>query len=309
MASFREIKRRIGGVQNIQQITRAMKMVAAARLRRSEEAILSLRPYASRMAALCARFLREAVGTENPLFEEREVESVGLLVIASDRGLCGAYNNRIVDRAVAEIKQRAGQEEPVLCVVGERAIRGVQRAGYQVHAGYTDVFNPVHYDVAQTVRRELEQLFLQRRVDEVIVVYTEFFNPMRQQVLTRRLFPCPPREHWEQMQEQLRRRTPAGVHADVGEMERAESKTYIYEPDYDSICDELLEHNVDMQVYRALLEAQASEHGARMMAMDNATDNAEEMIDDLTLQMNRLRQESITREILDVVGGAEAMKE
>lgn len=307
MASFREIKRRIGGVKNIQQITRAMKMVAAARLRRSEEAIMALRPYASHLNAMCARFLREAIGTEHPLFLQREVHNVAVLTVASDRGLCGAYNNRIVQRALQEVRARGGQS-PAVLAVGDRGLFGLRRAGYDVERSWTDVFNPVHYEVAQEVRGELESMFLSGRVDEAIVVYTEFFSPLRQEVQVRRLLPCPPQDHWQEVRAEALRRTPEGVHGDVEEMEQGARQVYVFEPDYNSVCDELLEHNVSMQVYRCLLEAQASEHGARMMAMDNATENAEEMIDDLTRRMNRLRQESITREIIDVVGGAEAMK-
>ncbi|MFO8009018.1 MAG: ATP synthase F1 subunit gamma [Candidatus Brocadiia bacterium] len=307
MPSFREIKSRVGGVRNIQQITRAMKMVAAARLRRSEDAIRSLRPYSSRLDHMCARFLHGAIGTEHPFFQEREVRSVGVLSIASDRGLCGAYNNRVVEATTRLLAERPGVESRTIAV-GTRGMIGLRRAGLQLHDTFEDVFNPVHYITAQEIRQEFTDLFLREEVDEVQVVFTEFFSPLRQQVVTRRLMPCPPQVHRREIREHHTRKLPAGMHAEPESIERAEKLVYLYEPDYGTICDRLIEHNLSVQIYRALLEAQASEHGARMVAMDNATENAEEMIEHLTLQMNRLRQESITREILDVVGGAEAMK-
>jgi len=307
MPSFRDIKRRIGGVKNIQQITRAMKMVAAARLRRSEEAILALRPFASRLDGLCARLLKGAAASDHPFFEERPVRGVAVLTICSDRGLCGAYNNRVIDRTRRLLEERPGRRHAIIAV-GERGISSLQRAGYEIHAARTDVFNPVHFHTAQGIRAELERLFLSREVDEVVAVFTEFFSPMRQEVIVRRLLPCPPQGQWEQLESDQPRRRPDGVYSPAEDMAECQKHVYIYEPAYEALCTELLEDNLNVQIFRALLEAQASEHGARMMAMDNATENADEMIDHLTLEMNRVRQESITSEILDVVGGAEAMK-
>ncbi len=307
MASFREIKTRIRGVLNIQQITRAMKMVAAARLRRAERAIRSLRPYSSRLDHLCARFLHGAIGDEHPLFQQRGASGIAVLSIASDRGLCGAYNNRVVEATRQLLQQHEGEERFVLAV-GTRCIAGLKRAGHSVHKSYEDVFNPVHYLTARAIFEELEGLFLRGEVNEVRMVFAEFFSPMRQLVVTRGLLPCDRERHHEDLQEHHGRELPDGMHAAPESIEETEKLVYVYEPDYDVICGRLIEHNLTVQIYRALLEAQASEHGARMMAMDNATENAEEMVDRLTLQMNRLRQESITREILDVVGGAEAME-
>ncbi len=307
MPSFREIKGRIGGVKNIQQITRAMKMVAAARLRRAEEAIRALRPYSSRLDHLCARFLHGALGNEHPFFEERPGNRLAVLSIASDRGLCGAYNNRIVAHTVELLRERP-ERKYHLVAVGTRGIAGMRREGFTVHSGHEEIFNPVRFVTAQEICQELRQLFLDDQVDEVQVAFTEFFNPLRQTVVRRRLLPCPPERHRREIAEHHERELPEGMHARPEQIRQAAGLVYAYEPDYEGLCNRLLEHNLSVQVYRALLEAQASEHGARMMAMDNATDNAQEMVEELTLQMNRLRQESITREILDVVGGAEAMK-
>jgi F-type H+-transporting ATPase subunit gamma len=307
MASFREMKRRIAGVENIQQITRAMKMVAGARLLRAEKAILALRPYASRLDSLCVRFLTDAIGSEHPFLVERPVSGVAVLSIASDRGLCGGYNNRIFEATRQLLARRSGQRD-YLISVGHRNTLRLTQAGYQIYEAYEDIFNPVHYLTARSIRHDLQQLFLRGDVDEVLMIFTEFFSPLRQLVVTRRLLPCPPEVYRREMEEHYGRELPDGVHAEPEKLKEAAEQVYIYEPDYESIGLQLFESNLTVQVYRALLEAQASEHGARMMAMDNATRNAEEMIDELTLVMNRARQEGITSEIMDVVGGAEAVK-
>jgi len=307
MASFRDMKRRIGAVRNIQQITRAMKMVAAARLRRSEEAITALRPYAARLDMLCARLVQEATGGEHPFLQKRAVRGIAVLTVTSDRGLCGAYNNRVVEATLKLLSGNADKDCRVFAV-GRKGILRLRQAGYEVHRAYEDVFNPVRFDTAQTIRDELESVFLRGEVDEVLAVFTEYFNPARQVVITRRLLPCPPDTHPEEIRRHYERELPEGL--DLEEIETAQvSNVYIHEPDYESVGHRLLEQNLGLLVYRALLEAQASEHGARMVAMDNATENAEDMIAELTLRMNRLRQESITREMLDVVGGAEALRD
>jgi F-type H+-transporting ATPase subunit gamma len=307
MASFREIKRRIGSVRNIQQITRAMKMVAAARLLRAEEAIRGMRPYSSHLDHLCARFLHGATGGEHPFFEERLVRAVAILVVASDRGLCGAYNNKVTEAARRLVESNRGRSCR-LVAVGARAVAGLTRSGLPPCSQYTDVFNPVRYVTALALTAELQRMFLSREADEVHMVFTEFFSPMRQAVVTRRVLPCHPEAHPREVEEHHVRPLPEGMHAEPGSISEAEDAAYVYEPDYEALGNRLLEHNLSTQVYRALLEAQASEHGARMVAMDSATENAEEMVEELTLHMNRLRQESITREMLDVVGGAEALR-
>ena len=225
----------------------------------------------------------------------------------SDRGLCGAYNNRVVEATLKLLSGNADKDCRVFAV-GRKGILRLRQAGYEVHRAYEDVFNPVRFDTAQTIRDELESVFLRGEVDEVLAVFTEYFNPARQVVITRRLLPCPPDTHPEEIRRHYERELPEGL--DLEEIETAQvSNVYIHEPDYESVGHRLLEQNLGLLVYRALLEAQASEHGARMVAMDNATENAEDMIAELTLRMNRLRQESITREMLDVVGGAEALRD
>jgi len=303
MPSFRTIKRRIGGIQNIQQITRAMKMVAAARLRRAEEAITALRPYSARLDKLCGRLLQAAIGTEHPFFRKGRGKGQAVLVVCSDSGLCGSYNNRVIQAAMDLLAEREGQNQFVVAV-GQRGIGRLTRAGFQIARTYENVFNPVHFDTAQSVAWELEQIFLREDVDEAVMVFTEFFSSMRQVVTTRRLLPCHPEQLREDLKKQYSEPVPDGMRVEPEDVDEGADRVYIHEPDPEAIGEELLKHNISVQVYRALLEAQASEHGARMVAMDNATENADEMIEELTLRMNRVRQESITNEILDVLGGS-----
>ena len=308
MATLKELRSRIEGVQNIEQITRAMKMVAAARLKRSEQAIVSMRPYASYLDELCAGFLLEAMGADHPFFEMREPESYALIMLTGDRGLCGSYNDNVVRKATEIIDGRADQRCE-LFVVGQRGIVDMNRLEYDIREEYTDVFNPVKFTFAESLIEEFADLFLDHQVDEVVVLYTEFFNPVRQEVRTRTLLPCDVERFHERAVVREAESQLKGVRPLPEAFHNRQEDVYIYEPDYETICTELLSRNLTVQLYRTMLEAQASEQGARMVAMDNATENAEEMIDDLTLQMNRQRQENITREILDVVGGAQAFEE
>jgi F-type H+-transporting ATPase subunit gamma len=306
MASFRELKGRIGGVRNIQQITRAMKMVAGARLRRAEQSILALRPFASRLDGMTARFLADAAHTEHPFFEKRPVKSVAVLSVSSDRGLCGAYNNRVVN-AVHDLHAERRRQDFLLLSVGKRGTDLLRSHEGDLHRSWIDLLDPVYFTEAEGIGAEMQELFLSGRVDEVLVVFAEYHSPMSQVVTVRQLLPSPPGHIDDHIETNAQGRLPSGVSNEVEAIRHAASQVYEYEPDFESMLDSLMRYNMNVQLYRALLEAQASEHGARMMAMDNATENAEEMIEDMTLTMNRLRQESITAELIDVIGGVEAM--
>jgi len=307
MAKLKELRRRIKGVQNIQQITRAMKLVATARLRRAEEAVLALRPYASRLDRLCARLLLGAVGGEHPFFNVRPVRSYLLIAITSDRGLCGAYNNNVI-RACTNLMEKHKDRQCILFVIGRRGIAALKRLGYSVQEGYVDAFNPVEFSLTESIVKTSRDLFLGGKADQVTVVFSEFFSPARQRVRIRRLLPCHVQRFRQQILEEYNRELPHGMSRLPEDFSDAERDVCIYEPDFEYICTDLLHRNLSVQFYRTMLEAQASEQGARMVAMDNATQNAEEMIAELTLQMNRQRQEGITREILDVIGGSEALR-
>jgi F-type H+-transporting ATPase subunit gamma len=281
-------------------------MVAAARLRRSEEAVLAARPYCARLEEMCACFLRDAIGSEHPFMERRPVRDVAVVAIASDRGLCGSYNNRITE-ATAQLVEENPERTYRVFAVGQRAASRLGRT-VGVEKAYTDVFNPVAYDTAEQILGDVGGLFMSGEADEVVLIYTVFFSPLRQDLAARPLLPFVPADYLDTLGRIYGGRQPQGVEFDPEAVAEEAEDVFIYEPPYEEICGALLRRNAGAQVYRALLEAQASEHGARMMAMDNATENAEEMIDELTLQMNRIRQEDITTEILDVVGGAGALE-
>jgi len=308
MATLKELRDRIEGVQNIQQITRAMKMVAAARLQRAEKAIVSLRPYASRLDSFCARFISEAVGLEHPFFEQREVENHLVLGIASDRGLCGSYNNKVTDETRRVIEKEEADSHH-LEVIGTRGALGMRHEGYEPDRVHEDVFNPVEFEFSEELSTCMQEMFLHHEVDRVSVVYSKFYSPVRQEVLCRTLMPCDPGQSWNRMKEEAAGAEDLeGVEKEPDELGTPEDDVYIYEPSYGEVCRDLVHRNITVQLHRCLLEAQASEQGARMIAMDNATDNAEEMVEDLTRKMNRQRQESITRELLDIAAGAEQMR-
>ena len=307
MATLKELRDRIDGVQNIQQITRAMKMVAAARLQRGKEAIVSMRPFASRLDRFCARFLDGAGGVSHPFFETRPVKNHLVVAIASDRGLCGSYNNRVV-RETVKVLEEEGADEHTLHVVGTRAAIGLRNEGYEPEEVYEDVFNPVHIDFSEELSDTLQEMFLHHEADEITVVYTTFYSPVRQEVRPRTLIPCEPEAFQRKVAEEYKKKQPEGVEPEPEELKGLEQEVYIYEPDYESICRDLVHRNITVQLHRCLLEAQASEQGARMVAMDNATDNADDMIHELTRNLNRQRQESITRELLDIAAGAEQLR-
>ena len=307
MAKLKELRRRIKGVQNIRQITRAMKMVAAARLRHGERAILALRPYASRLDRLCARFVLDAIGIEHPFFKRRLPRGYVLVGITSDRGLCGAYNNNVV-RTCADIMEERKGQHCILYVVGSRGISGVQRMGYEIKERYVGAFNPVDFSLSESIVEKFQDAFLRGEADEVLVVFSEFFSPVRQRVRIRQLLPCHMEEFRKQVLSEYDREVPQGVRRLPEGFKEPSQDVYIYEPDYEEICTDLLHRNLSVQYHRTMLEAQASEQGARMVAMDNATRSADDMIQELTLQMNRKRQEGITMEILDVIGGSEQLR-
>ena len=307
MATLKELRDRIEGVQNIQQITRAMKMVAAARLQRAEQAVVSLRPYAARLDSFSARFLSDAVGLEHPFFEQREVEKHFILAVASDRGLCGSYNNHVVENTLEEMEEYPDAEHQVE-MVGTRGAVGLKNEGVEPDEVHEDVFNPVAFKYSEQLSSRLQELFLHHEVDRVSIVYSKFYSPVRQEVLTRTVLPCQPKKQWKQVESDAAAEKLDGIDEVPGSQGSPKEDVYIYEPSYGDVCRDLVHRNVTVQIHRCLLEAQASEQGARMIAMDNATENAEEMVTDLTRKMNRQRQESITRELLDIAAGAEQMR-
>jgi F-type H+-transporting ATPase subunit gamma len=297
MASQQDLKRRIRSVRNTRKITKAMELVAGARLRRAEARIQAMRPYADRMRELMIGTARAAGPTARlPLLEERaDIRAVAILAVTGDRGLAGPFNSQILRRAFAlERELRSGGQETAWLVAGKKGrstltFRRYELAGAWI--GFTD--RPAYSDAGAIAHRVIE-LFTEGGVDRVVLVYNRYISPLNQQVETLDLLPVP-RTALEEEEE----KTPYEI---------ALEGDFIYEPEPEEILARLLPAYVETTVYRALLESAASELGARMTAMRNASKNANELIDRLTLDMNRARQAEITQEILEVVAGADALE-
>ncbi len=284
MATLRDIQRRIRSVQSTQKITRAMKLVAAAKLRRAQERIISARPYAAKMAELLGNLVSGNEEAAHPLLEQREGPRRQIVIITADKGLAGAFNSNIIRRSLDLIRESSAAAL-TLVVVGRKARDFYRRRPYTVKRDLIGFWDRLAYSHACELADFFMEQYLSGEVDEVWLLYNEFRSVAVQRPVRMQLLPIP--------------RTEA--HA-------AETVDYIYEPGPEEILDELLPRHVRMQVYRALMESAAGEHGARMTAMEAATTNAKEMIDVLTIQYNKARQEKITKELLDIVGGAEALK-
>ena len=288
MATLRDIRRRIRSVQSTQKITRAMKLVAAAKLRRAQERILSARPYANKMAELLGNLVSGADGAGHPLLEQREGPRRQIVVVTADRGLAGAFNSNILRRAVDFVRE-SNATGVTLVVVGRKARDFFRRRQYTVKRDMVGFWDRLAYGHAAELADYFMQQYLDGEVDEVHLLYNEFRSVAVQRPIRQLLLPI-----------------PRGAEAE-GEAEAPVD--YIYEPGPEAILGDLLPRHVRMQVYRALMESLAGEYGARMTAMEAATKNAKEMIDILTIQYNKARQEKITKELLDIVGGAEALRQ
>jgi F-type H+-transporting ATPase subunit gamma len=292
MATLRDIQRRIRSVQSTQKITRAMKLVAAAKLRRAQERILAARPYAGKMAELLGNLVSGADGADgpvHPLLEQREGPRRQIVIITADKGLAGAFNSNIIRRSV-EFLRSSNATEVTLVVVGRKARDFFRRRPWKLKRDMIGFWDRLAYSHATELADYFMQQYLDGEVDEVYLIYNEFRSVALQRPVRQRLLPIP------------RAEASGGDGA-------AAPVDYIYEPSPDAILSDLLPRHVRMQVYRALMESLAGEYGARMTAMEAATKNAKEMIDVLTIQYNKARQEKITKELLDIVGGAEALKQ
>ena len=285
MANLRDIRRRIDSVKNTQQITKAMKMVAASRLRRAQEAILSSRPYAHKMLEVLSSLALRTNPQSHPLLDTREARKVDLIVVTSDRGLCGAFNSNIIRRAEQFMREHP-EWEFSLHVVGRKAADYFKRRDVNIRKISLNILADVSFPHASAVGEDVVENFLSEEFDRVYMVYNEFKSAIQQKVVVEQLLPIEPMD----------------ISEDYFAVE------YTFEPSEDAILAELLPRHINIQVFRVFLESVASEHGARMTAMEAATKNAEEMIDKLTLLFNRTRQAAITTELIEVVSGAEAIK-
>jgi F-type H+-transporting ATPase subunit gamma len=307
MATRKEVKNRIASVKNIQKITRAMEMVAAARLRRAEQRIERLRPYAQAIRKLTRRAAEEVGDIPRvPVLEEREnVRNVGILMVTGDRGLAGAFNTNII-REGLRLKGEFGSEgsEAVFSVVGRRGESALTFRKQDLANAYTGFTDRPGFANAREIAEQLTSAYVDEELDRVELIYNRYVSPLTQYVRRQTLLPLQEAEVFGEKVEEL---APEEPEMDTELVEAHKRALWLYEPEPEELLKRLVPDYVNISVYRALLESAASEHGARMTAMRNAAENAESMIEDLTLEMNRVRQAEITQEILEVVAGAEAL--
>ena len=294
MATLKEIKRRIGSVESTQKITKAMKMVAAVRLRKAQENILAARPYAYRLGSLIkhlAEFLHES--QVHPLLQSREVKRVMGVIVTADRALCGGFNANII-RTVnghldGNLKEVYENNNLDFVAVGRKGHEYFKKRDFNITQSHINIFNQLEFATAVRISDGVTQAFLDGEVDEVYMIYNEFKSAVQQNVVIEKALPIAPAE------------VESGT-------ERLSSVDYIYEPSRSSIMNTIVPQHLHVQMWRILLESYAAEMGARMTAMEAATENAGELIRKLTLHYNRARQAAITKEILEVVSGAEALQ-
>lgn len=287
MASPRQIRSRIRTAKNIQKITYAMKMVAAARLRRAQDAVAAARPYSEKIREVMQSLGSNASGISHPLMRRVDgaPQAIGIVLVTGDRGLCGAYNSSVIKKAF-EIARPLGPDRVRFVCIGKKGASFFRRRGYKIVGEHPVPATGISFAEAQALSRAARELFEQGEIDALYLCYTQFISAMTQRPQALKILPLQPVE---------------GSTA-------PSSKSYIFEPDADEILASLLPRYVDTQVYQAVVESVASEHGARMTSMSSATDNAGKMISNLTLSLNRARQATITKEIAEIVGGAEALK-
>jgi F-type H+-transporting ATPase subunit gamma len=299
MPALRDIRRRINAVRSIQKITKAMKMVAAARLRRAQERIISARPYAKRIEEIIQRFVSVFETSQNPLLQKREVKSIGIVVVTADRGLCGSFNTNII-RAVLNLIEKRKKELPPdgkikLICVGKKGYDyfSKHRKGIEIFAGYPGVFKrTIEISDVREIMSKVVGGFLSGEFDKVEIVYNEFKSIVQQRIVIEDFLPIVPK--FEAV------KPSKGVKVPLVE--------YIYEPAPIEILNSLLPKYLETHILRVLLESNAAEQAARMTAMDNATENANELLRDLQLLFNKTRQALITKEMLEIAGGAEALR-
>ena len=295
MPSLKDIRRRISSVKNTQKITRAMKLVAAAKLRRAQNAMTELKPYAGKYSEVLTSLIRQGAGqgdSVHPLLEVREVKRLAIIALSSDRGMCGGFNAN-AQRALSNFMKKYGKRESVEMViypVGRRMSQYVRRRGYRLGTVYDNIIQLADEDRIRDLSNEIQEGFERGDFDEVILIGNRFKNAITQVPSVEKLLPF-----------------SADAFGNEGEDPEV-GGDLLYEPDADTLLGFVVPQYVDVQIRQGILESIAGEHAARMNAMSSATDNAGEMIGSLTLQMNRARQAAITKELMEIIGGAEALK-
>jgi len=289
MATLRDIRRRIGSVKNTQTITKAMQMVSAAKLRRAQENVLKARPYAGKVRELVMELCQGMTPEDHPFFAPpAESKRLGIVVVTSDKGLCGSFNNNVVFRVERDLAQaRSNTEKVELITVGKKGFEYFSKRRFEIRSKFVEDRERSTQDLAAAIASEARDRFLSGEWNEVQLYYTAFRSVVRNELTREQLLPIPPSEH------------TVGV---------AAPRDYLFEPDQKEILNALLPTYLEMQIFKAMLESQTSEYAARMTAMDTASNNCRELITDLTLVYNKARQAAITKELLDIVGGAEALR-
>ena len=291
MASLKEVRTRIRSVKSTQQITKAMKMVAASKLRRAQDAILQLRPFTEKLSEILQNVVRATEDSSaSPFAEIRDVERVLIVLITSDRGLCGAFNSNVVKKTLALIEEEYSSVHDsgqlYVLPIGQKGYEYFKKRGFNVIEEYSQLFSQLSFDNVKEAADSVMDSFLNKELDKVVLVYNEFKNVATQILCVEQFLP---------------------LTADTEENEQNMTADYIFEPSKSDIKRDLIPQSLRIQFYKAVLESNASEHGARMTAMEIATENADELLSDLQIIYNRTRQAAITKEILDIVGGAEAL--
>ncbi len=289
MANLKELRTRISSVKTTMQMTSAMKMVAAAKLRKAQQAVVQIRPYAEKIHEVLSDVVNaNSNDIENPLFKERKAKNILLIVITSNRGLCGAFNSNVEKKIISIIetykKQGISERNISIYAFGKRGAESLQRKNHNVIEKDYEVFDKLNYDYALKVSNSLVKMYNSSKFDKIEIIYNRFKNAATQILTQEQFLPV------------------------LLPQETNYSGDFVYEPGAEAVLDELIPQALTMQIYKALLDSYASEQGARMTAMHKATDNASDLIHDLTLVYNKARQAAITKEILEIVGGAEALK-
>lgn len=290
MPSLQSLRRKIGAIKNTQKITKAMKMVAAAKLKRAQDRILAARPYGHKMRDVIANLSRRVNRSSHPLLQKRTGRTIEIFIVTSDRGLCGAFNANIIRKAFEFIRDSEARGAQVtLSVVGRKGREYFRRRPWPIRQQWLGVFDRLSYEHGIEIGQDLIESYTKGAFDELYVIYNEFKSAIQQRVIVEKFFPI------ESLDQPIEGTTPLGG-------------SYLYEPDEDELLAALLPKHFQTQAYRVLLESSAAEQGARMAAMDGASRNAGEIIKKLTLYYNKTRQAAITKELMDIVGGAEALK-
>lgn len=293
MATLREIKSRIGSIRNIEKITNAMKMVASVKFRKAQMNVVAARPYARKIDEILRNLIPTVEDFDNDLLKEREVKKLCVVVVTSDRGLCGSFNTNLIKHVENSLKTTFSgfynAKELTLISIGKKGYDHFNKRHYEFFARYTNIFDKLQFSIAQTIIEEVMAGYCEKKFDKVVVIYNEFKSVAQSKIVEEQIIPIPPYPKEKGVRNIL--------------------SNYIYEPSSKEIVEHLLPRSLKTQIWRILLESYASEQAAQMTAMDSATTNANDLMKTLQLSYNRARQASITKEILEIVGGAEALQE